>query len=167
MFVTIWNRKNVLPFGEEKNPKTFGMGNLLPKTKELNFEWLVWIMAVPRASSWAEIRTTGRNAAWSYVMEIQQVLCSRKELLFPFSWFLPVGDLQYRGPVVCPGTAAKFENSAQVLILEFLKHKLSLLRSFLWTEDAGVGLEEFSWFSQTELKCHLSSDCLLFGKREK
>lgn len=52
-----------MPFGEEKNPKTFGVGSLLPKTKELNFEWLVWVMAVPRGSSWDEIKTTGRSGA--------------------------------------------------------------------------------------------------------
>lgn len=118
-------QKNVMPFGEKKNPKTFGIGNLLPKTKELNFEWLVWVMAVPRGSIWDEIKTTGRSAACHYSMEIQQVVCRRKEPLFPF-WFLPVGDLQYRGPAICPGTVAKFQNSTQVLILKFLKHKLSL-----------------------------------------
>lgn len=47
-----------------------------------------------------------------------------------------------------------------MLILKFLKHKLSHVRSSLWTEDAGVGLEEFSWFrSQTELKYHFSWYC--------
>lgn len=66
--------ENVMPFGEEKNPQTFGMGSLLPKTKELNFAWLVWVMAVPRGSSWDEIKTRGRSAAWSYGMEVQQVV---------------------------------------------------------------------------------------------
>lgn len=40
----------VMPFGGKKI-NTFKMGNLLPKTKELNFEWLVWVIAVPRSST--------------------------------------------------------------------------------------------------------------------
>ena len=167
MFVTI--QKVVMPFGEGKK-KRFEMGNLLPKIKELNFERLVWVMAVPRGSTWDEIKTTEIGAAYSYGTEIQQMTYRRKEALFPYSWLLPVGGLQYRGPAICPGTVAKWEIELRCWFpVKRLNHKSSLqLRSSFWSEGDGVRVVEFSWLrSQTELKCQSFWYCSLFGKEGK
>lgn len=132
-----------------KTPKTFETEKLFPEIKELNFGWLVWVTAVPGDSTWDEIKTVGIGAAYSYSTEILQLICRKKEALYLYSWFLLVGDLQYRGLVICPGAVAKLEIELWHPF-KFLNGKTSLhLRSSSWSAE--VRVMGWRWKSSADL----------------